>query len=254
MTHFTFTRQLVSGIALIVSLFLPNYVYAESIKTCTDYKPFHVDEYGKKHFSGQNIETLYQLAEHVKWQVDDPIRATFGRCLKLLESGQIDILVGLVKTPQRDTLFHMLPYSSREQLAVFYVPKDNPVLSLNTLPDDFSIGIHKSFELPNRIKNSVIAARLTQVSSVHNGLEMALRKRIHGVLSTVRTGQAVIQEVPEFMGKFDFVTFDEDQSLIYFGISRSSPFAKHLSQIEDAILWLGSQPEFQHLEIIDKLD
>lgn len=223
-----------------------------SVKTCSDYPLFQLDENGNKQWNGQNVETLHYLAEHLNWQIEDSVRATFGRCLKLLASGDVDILIGLVSTPDRGAKFLMVPYSRREQLAIFHAANEDGSIALDNLPAEFLIGIHQGFELPQSIKDSQLSARLTYIASVNNGFEMLMKHRLHGVLSTVRTGLTVIDECPEFANKFDFTPLsDREESLIYFGVSKLSPLAQQQSKLKEAIRWLSEQAQYQHLELIN---
>ncbi len=81
---------------------------------------------------------------------------------------------------------------------------------------------------------------------------MLLKRRLHGVLSAVRTRLSVIDEGPEVANKFDSTPLNNtEESFRYFGTSKLSPLAQQQSKLKEAIDWLSKQSQYQHLELIN---
>lgn len=238
-------------IMFIIPIFFSFPVFSNTMTTCLDYTPFFAGKNGEKEWSGPNIETLHSLSKQLAVKLDASIRAPFARCIELLKTGEVDVIAGLIKTKERSELLHMVPYSVKGQLAVFYKKGNGEKLDPFNLSKNQSIGMHRAFALPSSIKTSPLFAHLIPITTVDTGLEMVLKGRIDGVLATVSTGNSIIKGWPEMHNKFEHtkIEMNSDKKL-YFGFSKSSKWSLHIDQIETAIKALASKDELQHLNIV----
>jgi len=158
---------------------------SKPVKTCLDYTPFVIVEDGKKKWNGPNIETLHHISKELNIELDTSVRAPFVRCMEELKNGRVDAIAGLIYTKERDKLLHLLPYSIKKQLAVFYLKDNKEKIDLNAMLPNQTIGMHRAFALPDEIIQSTLAKHLVPIGTVDSGLNMALRGRIDGVMATI---------------------------------------------------------------------
>lgn len=206
---------------LIYFLFC-NYAHAEtSYKTCTDYEPFILEQDGSKNWRGRNTQVLFELTQLLSIKIDFSQKTTFVRCLMLLEKGSVDILSGLVFTPERDKLFHMIPYAYRQPLALFYLASHKPKNQDKPFASMQSVGIPHQFSVPDSLKNQTVDASFLEVDSTLVAFQMMAIGRLDGTFTSFRTGQAILSENPELA---DVIEYSEvavtTQERIYFGLNR----------------------------------
>lgn len=224
---------------------------SKTITTCLDYTPFHLSKDGKKNWNGQNIETLHHIAKQLSLDLDTSIRAPFARCIKLLESGKIDIIPGLVYTRERAQVLHLLPYGIRKPLVIFFLNNNGKPLDPDALLSGQLIGVQRSFAIPEHISNRFSPRLIVPVDSVRVGFEMILKDRITAILTTLETGSAIISESPHMQGKFDFLTLTKDSdNWIYLGISKKSFLADRRVDIANSIEMIANNPALKHLNVI----
>jgi len=216
---------------------------SKPITTCLDYTPFYIDNKDQKEWNGSNIETMYHISTKLSTELDMSIRAPFARCMNLLKKGDIDVVVGLIYTEERNKYLHMIPYSSKDQLAVFFLIENKGKFDINALSPKQVIGMHRAFALPDHIVQSDLFKHIVPITTVDTGLGMAEKGRIDGVLATISTGKAIIAEWPKMHDKFTYTPLKPGKDMrIYLGISRKSFLSKQLNEIKSAIEELARQP------------
>ncbi len=234
----------------LLLLLIATPVVATSITTCLDYTPFTINANGDKRWRGPNIETLHHITTQLSMELDASIRAPFARCLALLKTGEVDVVPGLIYTEERASYLHMLPYSIKNRLAVFYLKANASNFDPLKLTKNETIGMHRAFALPDKIKQSSLNNHLVPITTVDTGLKMALKGRIDGVLATIATGKAVINNWPEMKNQFTYTPLEPGKDMkIYLGISQQSHLSKQLNDIEKAIVILTTKSELKHLNI-----
>ncbi|MFC3093836.1 hypothetical protein DRW07_10180 [Alteromonas sediminis] len=225
-------------------------VHAERLSTCSDYTPYTLNADGSKQWAGTNMETLFKLALTLDVSLDTSIRAPFVRCMALLRAGEIDIMPGLIYTDDRAQEFLMVPYSYKEQLAIFYLSGSHKDFSLNTQAQTLLIGVHRAFAIPKRMKEAKLATFFTPVSSVDVGLRMVAKQRLDGTLATISTGNIVIDEMTDVAATFDYTVLPNyGDDLLYFAINKEAPFAKQIDKINQAIAIMAARQENAHLNL-----
>ncbi len=234
----------------IVAFLMSFPLCAQQVTTCLDYTPFTLNEENEKQWNGPNVETLYYITEAMNMTLDASIRAPFARCIELLKQGKIDVMPGLIYTKEREKFLHLVEYGSKDQLAVFFLKDSKTKIELDNLLSSQVIGMHRAFALPDHIKQSELVNHLTPITTVDTGLAMVLKGRIDGVLATIPTGEAIINEWPEMQNKFTYTPLAlANDKRIYLAISRQSFLAGHIKTIQKTIKKLAKKPELAHLQI-----
>lgn len=224
---------------------------AKTMSTCLDYSPFYFNDDGQKVWSGNNIETLSLVAKEMGLTLDTSTRAPFVRCVKLLENSKVDILSGLIHTKHRAKKFLLVPYSTKERLAIFYLKSRNAPFDLQESASKRLIGMHRAFALPDELKESPLFEQLVPIRTVGTGLDMVVKNRIDGVLAAVATGTQILKEESDYGAIFDFqlLPYYGDQ-YVYFAVAKSSPLASRLDELKGVLKEMAKDKSLAHLQII----
>jgi polar amino acid transport system substrate-binding protein len=206
-------------------------------RTCTDYTPFVLEQDGSKNWRGRNAQVLFELTQMLSIEIDFSQRTTFVRCLKMLEKGSVDILSGLVLTPERNELFHMVPYAYRQPLALFYLKSHKPENLNKPFTSMQSIGVPHQFSVPDRIKQEAQDGSFLEVDSTLVAFQMMAIGRLDGAFASFRTGQAILSENQALADVIEYseVT-DIDQERIYFGLNRNAKGHELAEKLEELIV------------------
>ena len=85
---------------LIGSAYLPKASYAqELIVAIDDFPPWNITT--SEPISGINVDILTELSQRLDLQLSF-IKCPWKRCLKMMRSGQVDIIPGLLKRAERE--------------------------------------------------------------------------------------------------------------------------------------------------------
>ena len=211
---------------LIVCLFHTD-LWAETVirVRTTPIEPYtKIDSQGNR--SGLQINLVHTLLEGTD------IRAEFvdipwNRALKNLEFGELDLLLPLSRTPERETFTNFIGVALYEQNAIF-VRRDGTVQDFQTLNDlllgDRSFGIRENFfyskEFNNRLERDPKFAAHFEAASTNVNFAKVSKGRMDGCIFNIISGAYLIKSEPEFSNmQFIKVPFFPPQPG-YFGVSK----------------------------------
>ncbi|MCP3922875.1 MAG: amino acid ABC transporter substrate-binding protein [Desulfobacterales bacterium] len=190
----------------------------------------------KTSFSGIDAEIIQNIAAHLKLEVRF-VECPWARCLYMLELGQVDIISGLLKSPEREKYIHYInPPYLKKSTKVFYLPKGKGHLikkyedlyKLSDIGVAISTKYFPRFDADSRISKYKVA------NEVHL-LRMLSLKRLPAIIGTERIMDYMIH-TEGFSNRFQKAPFRYDkENLVYFGISKKSFFSKQLLTFEKLI-------------------
>lgn len=173
-----------------------------------------------------------------------PLPCPFSRCLKLAEQGKIDILGGLVKTPERELYLSFIQpaYMQLQSSYAFYTLQGKGY-SLHRFEDLYGkrIGTTRGAAYFPRFNQSLALKRI-QVNSEQQMIDMLLKGRVDvilGVESTLEHALSLLQHTKPGLSK---QPYREVQTIYgYMAFSRYSPHIKIKDKIEQSLKKLASQ-------------
>lgn len=135
--------------ALLVSLVFSGIASAHeaSLTACTfPMAPYTIrDSHGK--ITGLEVDLVKALAKEAGFQAEF-IDYPWNRALEMLKSGDLDVLMTMTRTPEREAFTHFLGISTHQQFVLF-VRKENAKIRIETLDDlaktDYLFGIRQHF-------------------------------------------------------------------------------------------------------------
>lgn len=83
---------------------------------------------------GPMVDFMQKLAQHTGFLLKFTPPTPTSRCLKLMQQGEVDLMVGLLKTPERSQFMHLWPFDSARPASLFTLK----TTALLTSPSDLS--------------------------------------------------------------------------------------------------------------------
>jgi polar amino acid transport system substrate-binding protein len=219
--------QFIAAVALVL-LILPAFVNsagADEITMCIDhYPPYHIiPEDGGRPY-GVNIAIVESVVERLGLTLVLTENTPFKRCLVYMKSGKVDIMGGLLHTPQRSESMHLLEYQSRSK-RLFLVSRDSQreILSHDDLKG-ITIGTIMGFKYYAPFDNDVAIKKDTG-----KNLKVAVLKlldgRVDAVIASDSQYLSLLHTDRNLLQKTRACTFIYNEfNPVHIGISKNSPY------------------------------
>ena len=173
----------------ILSIAPNSHAYNENIITCIDhYPPYQV--LGKVPH-GSHITALTRLAKVLKKQLVFIEATNFARCVKMLEVGKIDVIVGLNKNTKRDQFAFYAPYKIEDD-HVFISAKTNVIYNYVDLKGKI-IGVPRGTTYFEKFDNDRTLTKIS-IQNVNNGIQLLLKKRIDVIITSTFSADLLLTE------------------------------------------------------------
>lgn len=224
--------QYVLSIIIFLTISLPISVQAESTVlrvALTDLPPWKMVD-AKGVAQGIDVELLELLAERLGLELEYSL-VPFRRGLYLLESGEADIQIGVLRRPEREAYMYFIepPYKNHTDKA-FFVLKGNEHMvqkheDLHSLRVGTRIGVSyfpKFDNDPAIIKESVKALDLN--------FKMLMAGRVDTVVYTETTGDYTLRKLGLDQAITKAPYGYRKQQDVYMVLSKKSPFASRLDE------------------------
>jgi len=228
-------RQPLAPLLVVVGLSLSLQAYAQD-KILVPFSPLSpwkfVDENG---FSGAYAELVRAIAGEMKMPIEF-IKCPLKRCLRLMETGEANLIIGVKGTADRLAYIRFLETPYRTSSAkVFYVRKGlgESVQKYSDL-DGLTIGTKLGAKYFQRFDDDTRIKKVVLRTNPQN-FEMLARGRTDGLVIAEDQGEYWISQL-RYRGRFDKAAyFHRDHSPRSIGISRRSTLIHQFDAIEAAM-------------------
>lgn len=189
-----------------------------------------------RHYEGADIDLARELAKRLGLELvirDCPL----ARCFKLLQLGQIDMIMGLMFTEDRTRfLTYIEPHYFTSQVPlVFYFHRDR-IFKLDNYEDlaPLAIGVERGVKYFERFDNDTKLKKVV-VTEQDQMVNMLLKKRIDTI---IEREESIIPLVDNLVYQRDLVKanykFTKDTNG-YMALSKKSVYAKHLDKFSNVL-------------------
>ncbi len=189
-----------------------------------------------KHFGGAYTEILRELAKRTDTELEI-VQCPIKRCLKMIQDGMADVIIGIQASPEREAYIHFLrtPYRKFSSDKVFYVPKGKATMvrsysDLKTL----RIGVKNGTQYFDRFDHDT---QLTKdgAKDAEASFKKLLRGRVDTVVMAEDQGEAIVYSM-QLQSQLDKAEYREaDRTPRAVGFSRKSAHVPHLARFEAAM-------------------
>lgn len=220
-----------SVILLFIVLVIPkSYAKSEKIIACIDdYPPYQILD-NVPH--GIHITSLHRLANALNKQLEFIEAPNFGRCVKMLELGQADVIAGLNKNRKRDAFAFYAPYKI-EDGHVFISARNNVINHYSDLANKI-IGVPRGTTYFEQFEYDK-SLNKTPISNVSTGIQLLLKKRIDVIITSKFVADSLLTEIKTENLETRTIKREKDKPYMsFFGFSKKNK----LNLTEDKIIAL----------------
>ncbi|WP_372872467.1 substrate-binding periplasmic protein [Shewanella sp.] len=213
---------MVLRIILLVLLMCSFGVLSKEMRACVDEFPPYQSLTPNPH--GDNIMALLKLAELINHNAAFIASPNFARCLRMLDTGQVDIVAGIIDADNRSQRWLLLPYRQDTRYVFLYRPGTEPVrqyedlyghriaVSRNTL-------YFERFDQDAELKREVVSDLLT-------GVRMLIADRVGLVIAPENALQFLASQFSGFHQLLRVSEFGvQPERIIHFAVSRRHKLA-----------------------------
>jgi len=213
---------------------------------CVDHSPPHT--IFTKH-SAAPSGSLIDVAKIISRRLDVPITFTaktpFLRCLRKMQNGSADIMLGLLDNSERREYMYMYRYldSSNKE---FYALKSRS-WQVNSFDDlaGLNIGVVHGFKYFPRFDRETDLFSLNSAPSVLINLRRLLAGRVDLVIATKMEGDYIIRKNPHFQKFVEPVNYQYlAENPVYVGLSKRSRYADKAEELKSLVAAMKIRKEF----------
>lgn len=189
-----------------------------------------------KHFGGAYTEIVRELAKRTDNELEI-VQCPIKRCLKMIQDGQADIIIGIQASPEREAYIHFLrtPYRKLSSDKVFYVPKGKASLvrSYNDLKT-LRIGVKNGTQYFDRFDNDTQLSK-DGAKDAEASFKKLVRGRVDTVVMAEDQGEAIVYSM-QLQNELEKAEYREaDRTPRAVGLSKKSAHVAHVQRFEAAM-------------------
>ncbi|NMP32723.1 amino acid ABC transporter substrate-binding protein [Thalassotalea sp. M1531] len=188
-----------------------------------------------KQLQGIDIEIINSLADKLALQLNY-VSCSFKRCLAMLKSGEVDLVPGLFKTPEREMYATFLePAYLTDPPKVFYV-NASKLYTINQYSDlsNLVIGIREGVSYFEQFDND---NQLTKVEASHESrlIKLLIKNRIDAFISTEPLVNYVLSKTRP-NEKIVKVSYSHHyNNVTYLALSKKSKYVTKMKEFQNVI-------------------
>lgn len=198
--------------------------------------------------TGENVEIarqfMHRLGYHLTFTADIP----FKRCLQWLQEGEVDLMVGLLDSPQRQKNYHMFLYDDHT-VKTFFIRKDAPDIIDFTDLAGLDIAVvrgARQFEEFDRAPADYFNRIL--VNTLPAAFGMLEKGRVDAVVCTDYYGSNIVKGHPEFRKKIQQASYEViNGTKVYIALSRKSKYAFDAQRMNQKAIEMYLSGEFEQM-------
>jgi signal transduction histidine kinase len=157
-----------------------------------DYKPFtYLDDHGQA--KGFDVDVIKSIADQYNWDLE--FRFTpWDRALKNLQKGEVDVLLSVLYTEQRDTMYdYTIPYN--EDYYGIFVRENSDIDEISDLSEKQIITLKGDASVTRFIKPMALLTNTTLVESLPEAIQLLSEGEGNAVLAPYLIGMEAIEDL-----------------------------------------------------------
>lgn len=200
---------------------------------------------------GVDLHIIRKMAEDLDFSYT-LIPCPWARCLKIMELGQADLMLGVFKRPEREKYLAFIePGYLLDDPKVFYLPSDSPV-QINTYKDlrNLQVGVMRGAAYFTRFDQDNNLSKIEVTDEVQL-LQMLSKRRLDTIIGSPTVIRYQINRLG-LKGEFRQSAFRQSsEGYSYMAIARSSGFVGQLDRVSE---WIREQKERGYFRtVVDRI-
>lgn len=211
-----------------------------------DYPPFQWNE--GNHIHGASIESINIILSELGIKAEQKIVGPWKRILRNIEKGNIDLVLSLRKTTERENYIDYLKIPFHENPTGIFTLKSSALIinkknDFNGLSGVISLGDKFGDSFDNFIINNL---NTHTVGGLKSGFDMLLKNRVNFFITGLYPGKGYLIK-NKILNKFKIQRFSIPSGHIYHGFSKKSPCRYLAPLIEKSLLRIKKSGEIKNL-------
>lgn len=231
----SYRTEVFTGIVVCIVVLMLSTAYAGANKlrvAYTDWYPYTYNENGVA--AGFEIESFDAVISQMRLEAEY-VQYPWNRCLKSLEHGQVDALISLLKTPERERYTYYLETSISISKTMLFITLDKAISFSGSYRDleGYSIGVITGFSYGEAFDN---ADYLTKDGA--EDVQMLITKLLKGRNDVAVENQVVVKASALKMGVQDQLGFLEPPihtQKLYVGFSKANNLESLCTEFSEAL-------------------
>ncbi|MCC2606342.1 substrate-binding periplasmic protein [Planctobacterium marinum] len=198
--------------------------------------------------TGENVEVARQFAQNLGYQLTFTTDIPFKRCLQWLEDGEVDLMIGLLDSAQRQQNYHMFLYDDHTIKRFFIRNEAEDILDFSDLAG-LNIAVvrgARQFDLFDNAPGGYF--NRVAVNTLPAAFGMLAKGRVDAVVCTDYYGTNIVKSHPEFTDSIKQASYQViNGTKVYIALSRQSEFAFDAQRMNQKAIEMYLSGEFEQL-------
>ncbi|WP_337841603.1 transporter substrate-binding domain-containing protein [Rheinheimera sp.] len=223
------------------------------LRWCLDHFPnFHEFTTSGSKATGPGVDFMQELARRAGVDLEMSTKTPSKRCLKLMESGEADLMMNLVLSPAGQNYMWMYSYAGRFPDAAWQRYNDQRPIPLLASLANFTLVTVRGYGLHPKVRAVVDAMPERQkvlAPSAELALRMVEKGRVDLALLPSELARAAIQKQPELhnlLRKKQLPVAADDTQTVYLGFAKHSPHPQLRERIQESLDSLLQDGSMEH--------
>ncbi|SEA11178.1 substrate-binding periplasmic protein [Alkalimonas amylolytica] len=234
-------RNLLFTLLLLLHAFAPSTAQSAAkpqLEWCLDDLPSYHAYPAEGMPYGPTVDFMLELARRAGFELTFSPNTPFARCLRLMEQGEVDLMVRLNTSEQREKVMYMLPYALARPEVLIIRQQQQDITSIAEL-NRLHLMVVRGYTYNHQTLN-VIAGHphSTVIDSVETGLKMLQMHRADAMVTTEEYALNWFSRIPEYQQQFTLasLTFESREPLyIHVALSKTSVHSHLVPMLQQAI-------------------
>ncbi|WP_051686059.1 substrate-binding periplasmic protein [Rheinheimera texasensis] len=190
---------------------------------------------------GASVDLMQELARRAGFRIEYSPRTPVARCFRQIASGEADLMTNLNKTPEREALMLMFPYSERIPESLYQRGDDPRTINQLSQLEHLTLATVRNYayhpDLMTLVRN-LGSNRQLEVPSIAAGFDVLAKGRVDGLIVPRYSSLDYLYNTPRLHQKFKrapLMLKTATPQFIYIGFSRHSRHPQLAAVIEKTI-------------------
>ncbi len=184
---------------------------------------------------------MQELAKRAGFSIEYSQKTPLPRCFRQMATGETDLISNLNKTPEREAIMLMFPYSENIPEAIYQRGNDDRIITQLNQLSRMTIATVRGYNYQPDVMtliHSQIGKGLLEIDSIGTGFEALAKGRIDGFIVPRYSSLDYLHNTPKFHQKFKLAPFMLKTSTpryVHIGLSRKSKHTALAARIEQSL-------------------
>lgn len=223
------------------------------LRWCLDHFPRFHEFHGRNPPVGASVDLMQELARRVGFRIEYSQQIPLARCFRQIAAGETDLITNLNKTPEREALMQMFPYSESIPEAIYQRGEDDREISQLNQLNRLTVATVRNYTYHPGVMTLIhnhAGKQLMEVDSIANGFEALAKERVDALIVPRYSSLDYLHNTSRLHQKFKRAPLLLKTTVpryVYIGFSRKSRHPELAGAIADTLKQMMADGTVQRL-------